>query len=260
VIDGLLATERGQIDRVVHLVREVLDDAALGVYLFGSAVSSGLRDDSDLDVLVVASRRATPAERRRLIDELLGISRSRDDTIGKRHLEVTIVSEPDVKPWRYPPRMDFQYGDWWRTEFASGETAPWISPNPDLAIVLTSARRDGVALFGPPIEGLLDVVPVADLRRASIDVIPELLVNLDDDVRNVLLTLARIWFTVETGTLTSKDAAAAWAISRLPEARWDALRRARDGYLGEARDVWDADAIASARDVATAIHEAILAV
>ncbi|MFL5722586.1 MAG: aminoglycoside adenylyltransferase family protein [Chloroflexota bacterium] len=261
MIDGLRATERGQIDRVVHLVRDVLGDAVLGVYLFGSAVSSsGLRDDSDLDILVVASRPTTSAERRRLIDELLGISRSRDDTIEKRHLEVTIVSEPDVRPWRYPPPMDFQYGDWWRTEFASGERAPWKSPNADLAIVLTSARADGVALFGPPIKGLLDVVPVADLRRASIEVIPELLANLDDDVRNVLLTLARIWFTVETGTLTSKDSAAAWAISRLPDGRGDALRRARDGYIGQARDVWDADAIASARGDAAAIREVIVAV
>jgi len=260
VIEQLAGPERGQIDDVARLVRDVLPGAALGTYLFGSAVTTGLRADSDLDILVLASRRTTLPERRRLIRELLGISRSRGDTTGKRHLEVTIVSRPDIRPWRYPPRMDFQYGDWWRTEFESGQTEPWVSPNPDLAIVLTSARADGLALFGPPIEHILDVVPAADLRRASIDVIPELLANLEDDVRNVLLTLARIWFTVETGTLTSKDSAAAWAISRLPEGRGDAIRTARDGYLGEARVGWDVEAIESARADATAIHEAIRAV
>jgi predicted nucleotidyltransferase len=260
VIERLPEVEQGQIDRVFHLIRDVLGDAALGGYLFGSAVTSGLRADSDLDILVVASRRTTLAERRRLIDELLSISRSRGDTTGKRHLEVTIVSQEDIRPWRYPPPMDFQYGDWWRSEFESGDSEPWTSPNPDFAVVLASARADGVALFGPPIERLLDVVPVGDIRRASIEVIPELLANLDTDVRNVLLTLARVWFTVETGTLASKDAAAAWALSRLPTERGDALRQARAGYLAEALDAWDAGAISSARADASAICDAISAV
>jgi predicted nucleotidyltransferase len=259
VID-LPETERAQVDAVVDLVRDVLGDAALGGYLFGSAVTSGLRAESDLDILVVANRRTTSPERRRLIDGLLRISRSRGDTTRKRHLEVTVVSEPDISPWRYPPPMDLQYGDWWRTEFESGVAQPWTSPNPDLAIVLTSARADAVALFGPPIEALLDVVPVADLRRASVEVIPELLANLDDDVRNVLLTLARIWFTVETGTLTSKDSAATWAISRLPDGRGSALRQARAGYVGEAVDRWDGEARAAARADASAMQVAITGV
>lgn len=260
MIDDLPETEQGQIEAVVGLVRDVLPDAVLGAYLFGSSVTSGLRADSDLDILVVSSRRTTEAERRSLIAELLRISRSRDDTTGKRHLEVTIVSQPDIRPWRYPPPMDFQYGDWWRTEFEAGRNEPWNSPNEDLAVVLTSARADGLALFGPPIDRLIDAVPADDLRRASIDVIPDLLEDLDGDVRNVLLTLARVWFTVETGTLASKDVAAAWAIPRLPDGRGAALRLARAGYRGETQDVWDDEAMARSRADAAAMHEAISAI
>jgi streptomycin 3"-adenylyltransferase len=259
VIDQLPGTERGQLDDVVRLVRHVLGDAVVGAYLFGSSVTSGLRADSDLDVLVVSIRRTTENERRALIGGLLRISRSRDDRTSKRHLEVTIVSQPDIRPWRYPPPIEFQYGDWWRTEFESGDLAPWTSPNPDLAVILMSARADGVALYGPPIAGLVDPVPPGDLQRASLDVVPDLLRDLEDDVRNVLLTLARVWFTLATSTIASKDAAATWAIPRLPVGHGEALRRARAAYRGEATDTWDADAMGQARADATAMREAISA-
>jgi hypothetical protein len=42
-MDRLPATERAQLDDVVRLVRGVLGGAALGGYLFGSSVTSGLR-------------------------------------------------------------------------------------------------------------------------------------------------------------------------------------------------------------------------
>lgn len=254
----LPGTERAQLDDVVRLIRAVLGDGALGAYLFGSSVSSGLRADSDLDVLVVSRRRTSQAERRSLIDGLLTISRSRGDTTGKRHLEVTVVSRPDISPWRYPPPMELQYGDWWRTEFESGDDHPWTSPNPDLAVLLTAARANGVGLFGPPVDRLVDAVPRSDLERALIDVVPDLIADLEGDVRNVLLTLARVWFTLETGTIESKDVAAEWAITRLPPGRGGAIRLARAGYLREAQDRWDGNEMAAAREDAATIREAIL--
>jgi streptomycin 3"-adenylyltransferase len=254
--NALSETNQGQLDAVVRLVRDVLGDAALGAYLYGSAVASGLRRDSDLDILVVSSRRTTGAERRALIDGLLRLSRSRGDETGKRHLEVTVVARADIQPWHYPPPMELQYGDWWRRDFESGEE-PWSSPNPDLAVLLTAARADGLALFGPPIHELIDPIPRDDLGRAMRDVIPDLMADLESDVRNVLLTLARVWFTLETGAISPKDVAADWAIVRLPDGRGDALRRARAGYLGEADDSWDAEAMVAARADATAIRASI---
>jgi streptomycin 3"-adenylyltransferase len=153
--------------------------------------------------------------------------------------------------------MELQYGDWWRREFEAGEDAPWKSLNPDLAVLLTAARANGVPLFGPPIEELVEPVPSADLDRSMRDVVPDLMADLDDDVRNVLLTLARVWLTLETGAITAKDAAADWAAVRLPADQGGALRRARAGYLGQADDTWDDAAMAEARRDAAAILEAI---
>ena len=256
-IPDLDAGDRRQLDGVVELIHEVFGDAAPAAYLYGSAVHGGLRADSDLDILVVLDRSTTPAERRALIDGLLARSRSPEHR-DRRHLEVTVVVLPDIRPWRYPPPLELQYGDWWRSEFTAGEASPWTSPNADLAVLLTSVRDDGVPLFGPPSGEVLDPVPREDLGRAIRDVIPELLPGLDtDDTRNSLLTLARIWFTRATGRIESKDVAAQWAIERLPGEAGDGLRLARAGYLGDARDTWDESAIASARTDWRAMIEAI---
>ena len=66
-----------------------------------------------------------------------------------------------------------------------------------------------------------------------------LLDDLEPDTRNVLLTLARIWCTLATGEIRAKDAAAAWALERLPEEHRPALAHARACYLGAEDDRWE---------------------
>jgi streptomycin 3"-adenylyltransferase len=247
-IPDLDPDDRDQLDGVAALVRTVLRDAATAVYLYGSAVHGGLRADSDLDIFVVTGRATTPAERQALIEGLMACSRSSEDP-DRRHLEVTAVVLGEIRPWRYPPALELQYGDWWRPEFGAGDWSPWTSPSADLAVLLTSLRAHGVPLFGPPVAVVVDPVPSADLERAVRDVIPELLPGIEsrDHVRNSLLTLARIWFTLATGGIESKDVAAAWAIERLPAGTGAGLRLALAGYLGEATDTWDEPALATAR-------------
>jgi len=100
-----------QIDRIVSLVRDVFGEDAVGAYLHGSAVLGGLRPDSDIDVLVVTRRATTPHEKRMLIDRLLALSGSGDPSGNARSIELTVVVESDIRPWQYPPCLDFQYGD-----------------------------------------------------------------------------------------------------------------------------------------------------
>src|SRR5262245_976363 len=233
------ATEEAQLHRVVDLIREVLGGDALAAALYGSAVAGGLHGRSDLDVLVVSARPSTEHERRRLIEGLQPMSGSRAVDGPARSLEVTIVARPDVVPWRYPPRLDFQYGDWLRADFMAGNFAPWDSLNADVAVLLTTARDASRPLLGPSVAELLDPVPRADLERAMVDVIPSLMADLSDDTANVLLTLARIWTTLATGTIAPKDVAADWVLARLPDGRRDGLGRARAVYLDQAPDAWD---------------------
>ncbi|HAU0368118.1 TPA: DUF4111 domain-containing protein [Legionella pneumophila] len=63
--------------------------------------------------------------------------------------------------------------------------------------------------------------------------------ELNSDTRNVLLTFARIWSTVETDAIRSKPAAANWAIDRLPEQYRSVIKRAKAICKGEKKETWD---------------------
>jgi len=228
-----------QIDGIVSVVRDVLGEDAVGAYLHGSAVLGGLRPDSDIDVLAVARRATTPEEKRVLIDRLLAMSGRGDPSGNARSIELTIVVASDIRPWQYPPRADFQYGDWWRSEFTRGELTPWSNPSPDLALLITMVLTGNATLFGPPPAEVFDPVPQDDVIRAILEGIPGLLGDLESDTRNVVLTFARIWMTVATGVIRAKDAAADWALARLPEEHRPVLARARATYLGEEEERWD---------------------
>lgn len=234
------AQDEQQLDRVVSLVRDVLGPDVVGAYLFGSAVLGGLQPESDLDVLVVSKRQTTRAEKQRLVERLLAISGHRTSAGRWRRVELTIVVESEIKPWRYPPSFDFQYGDWLRGEFESGSLEPWPTrTNPDLAALITMVLLAGTPVLGPPPDEVFDPVPHDDLVHAIVGETDMLLDDLDADTRNVLLTLARIWSTVATGVIRSKDSAADWALERLPDEHRPVLARARAIYLGEDEERWE---------------------
>lgn len=241
---------------VIAIVRGTLGEALLGAYLHGSAVQGGLRATSDVDVLAVIDRPTSEAERRAIVEALLEVSGRRARRGPARPVELTIVVASEVKPWRYPPTVELQYGEWLRDAYEAGST-PGPESSPDLAPLIAMTLAGDTPLFGPPPAALLDPVPPADLRRAVVAGVPGLLADLESDTRNVLLTLARIWTTLATGGLVSKDQAAAWALERLPADLAGALNRAREMYL----DGWDEDHwgehLAAARAVAYRLIEEI---
>jgi predicted nucleotidyltransferase len=228
----------GQAERIAAVVLETLGEGVIGVYLHGSSVFGGLHPGSDIDVLAVVHRPTSLDEKRALIARLLPISGRGDPTGESRPVELTIVVQPEVRPWRYPPPLDFEYGDWWREIFERGELPPWVSPNPDLALLLEMVLQASHPLFGPPPAQVLDPVPPSDFRRAQLDGIPALLGYLDGDEGNVVLTFARIWTSLATGVIRSKDGAADWALPRLPPEHRDVLEHARRIYLGEIPEEW----------------------
>lgn len=247
------AVERQQIEDVVRLVRNALDVSVLGIYLHGSATAGVLRTLSDLDILAVTSRQTTGGERAALVAGLLLHSGPYPPDGPMRPLELTVLALPDVKPWRYPPRTDFQYGEWRRADFERGEATPWAVENPDAAVLITAVRGNSEALFGPRASDLFDAVPRGDLMRANLESIPALLADLPWDTRNVLLTFARMWVTVATGELRPKDEAATWAMQRLPAHEATLLGRARDQYVEGVTGEWGPEALDLARTTVEAM-------
>jgi predicted nucleotidyltransferase len=229
-------TAEEQLDQVLAAIRDVLGPDVVGAYLHGSAVLGGLWPRSDIDVLVVSRRPTTREEKRRLVDCLLTVSAppSPGRPRPPRPVELTIVVESEIRPWRYPPRFDFQYGDWLRGDFESGNVEPWpTTTDPDLASLITLVLVGNRPLLGPPPAEVFDAVPRDDHVSAMVAGIDGLLRDLDSDTRNVILTLARIWCTIATDDIRSKDDAAAWALDRLPQEHRAVLARARAVYRGD---------------------------
>ena len=156
--------------------------------------------------------------------------------------------------------MDLQYGDWWRAEFERGDVEPWPSTtNPDHASLIRMVLAADTPLFGPPPATLFDPIPRGDFVAALAHGVEGLRQDLEWDTRNVVLTLARVWNGIETDQLASKDAAAGWALARLPEQLRPVLATARDAYLGLVEDRWDdrQPAVRAYVDHVTAIIEGL---
>jgi predicted nucleotidyltransferase len=236
---GQGAVAVAQTGRVLRLVRDVLGGDVLGAYEHGSAVLGGMQPTSDIDILVITGRLATSAEKRQLVEGLRAISAPFPPPGPERCVEVTVVALPQVRPWRYPPSFDLQYGEWLRERLERGDTHPLrAAVNADLTILLTIVLLGDRPLFGPPPGELLDPVLMEDCIRAMVGDLDVLTDEFEEDTRNVLLRLARSWQTVVTGVIDRKDRAAEWALERLPSEYQPLMERARAMYLGGQPDEW----------------------
>ena len=225
-------------NQALNLIKELLEDQLVGVYLYGSAVMGGLRVDSDVDILVLTNSSLSESARSELSKRLMQISGRPGEYAGIRPLEVTVVNQKNVVPWHFPSKYEFMYGEWLREQFKKGEI-PGATDDPDLALLLAQAEMNSITLSGPEVEEVLEPVPWEDIQRAMKVSLPGLIANLKGDERNVILTLARMWFTASTGEFSSKDLAAEWAIKQLPEEQAALLSLARKAYFGEVKDKWE---------------------
>lgn len=226
----MIPTDAEQLEEVVRIVREVLGENVVGVYLHGSTGTGRTQPTSDLDVLVVVREPTSEAERRALVTRTQAFSGSPEPRGRWRPVELTVVRQSAVNPWRYPPERELQYGQWDRERYLAG-FVPGPEADPDLAILITAALHADRPVLGPPAAAILAPVPASDLRRAVLAGVPGLEADLESDTRNVLLTLARIWLTIATGEIASKDEAAAWAVDRLRAPAREVLVLAREQYL-----------------------------
>ncbi|MCR6502498.1 aminoglycoside adenylyltransferase family protein [Shinella sp. CPCC 101442] len=230
-----------QVPAALAALHDSLEDCLRAVYLHGSAVSAGLRPQSDIDLLAVIDRQMTQSERTTLLSSLLKLSgRHPSAPGGLRCLEVMVFTRPDLASGHFPARAEFIFGEWLRDALEAGET-PMPVQNVEFTLVLAQAQQEAIALFGPDRDAVLPMIPVSDIRNAMRELLPELMGAVREDTRNVLLTLARIWYTARNGTFVSKDEAASWAIPQLSDRSALILDYAKRAYLGEVGDNWNRD-------------------
>ncbi|MBE4975897.1 DUF4111 domain-containing protein [Serratia ureilytica] len=226
-----------QIDAACNVLTEQLGETLLGIHLYGSAVDGGLKPNSDIDLLVAVSKPLMSTTRAALMKALLTVSAPPGADGIYRPLEVTVLVQTDIKPWRYPPRRELQFGEWLREELQADIVSP-ATLDPDVAILLTKARQHHRHLFGASFELLYDSVPRNDFITALTDTLsqwnePE---DWHGDECNIVLALARIWFSAATGRIAPKEVAAEWLLERLPSEHRPILSTAQRVYLGQAID------------------------
>lgn len=228
-----------QLKDSLDLLKMILGTDLLAVYLYGSSIVGGLQKYSDIDFFVITNRVTTSEEKTKLVANLLQISGIYMKS-SKLPIEMTLVEKTMINPWRYPPHFDFQYGEWLRKSFENGIIEPWISNEmPDLALIVTQVLLKSQTLWGLEPGQLLAHVPYHDFMKAMIHDLDRLGSELESDTRNVLLTYARIWSTLETNAIRSKPSAADWVMNHLPKIYKPVMKRAKSICIGLENEYWD---------------------
>lgn len=223
---------RHQLAATATLLEQLLGAKLQSLHLFGSALDGGLKPRSDVDLLAVVTAPLAEAERRALMTQLLQLSAPPGTPGALRPLELTLLVREHIVPWRHPALRELQFGEWLREELEAGIVAPG-EPDPDIAILLHKARLHSIALVGPPVAEAFEPVPARDFRQALADTVAQWNGPADwlGDECNVVLALARIWFSQATGGIAPKHVAADWVLERLPAAHRPVLARARAAYV-----------------------------
>jgi streptomycin 3"-adenylyltransferase len=226
-----------QISHACAVMKSHMATTLEAIHLFGSALDGGLKPHSDIDLLVTVSVPPVEFIRRSLLLDLLAFSAPSGSHGTWRPLEVTVVSYNEVVPWRYPAKRELQFGEWLRRDLLAGIFEPAILDH-DLAILLTKVRQRSIALVGPMAETFFEPVPKNDFLKALADTLAlwNSKADWEGDERNVVLALARIWYSASTGRIAPKDIAAAWVLERLPVEHRRVLHEAREAYLGLTQD------------------------
>lgn len=225
-----------QIKQVISIVENLFQGQILGIYLYGSATIGNLRPDSDIDILVITNSEMTVSVRENFTKQLLAIS-GQVGCVEKRPLEVTIINQNDITPVQFPPRCEYMYGEWLREEMEAGNN-PQSCYDPDITILLWQARQYSITLEGIDSKELIPDIPFHEIEQAIKSSLPGLISSFKGDERNVLLTLSRMWFTLETKKIATKDIAADWVLPKLPTDFSPLLKMAKEAYLGNVHDDW----------------------
>lgn len=220
---------------VLSNVKAVIGTHFHGMYLFGSLASGGFNPhSSDIDFVVVTGSD--------LPGELLSRLESMHAEIAAsglewaHELEGFYIPRGDLR--RYDPAQRFpSIGVDWDFNVGGQDSAGVI-----MRYIL---REQGIVLAGPPLRELIDPVTAAEIRQAATQILidwwvpkltdPAQLIRSDYQAYAVL-TMCRMLYTLATGAVASKPAAARWALEN-HDLRWTPLiHRALDWQHGMEMD------------------------
>lgn len=231
-------TIRTQANAVVSDLAEILGTSLIGVYLHGSLAMGCFNPAlSDMDLLVVSTSPMPLEVKRRVAEALLRHSRA------PQAIELSILAESQLYPWEHPTAYDFHFSESHRARLEGDlETDKWREWNSqstwdsDLAAHITVTQLRGICLYGEPISLVLPLVPASDYADSIVTDLWWARARAEEDPAGkgtyFVLNACRVYAYLLDGYITSKDEAAVWALSILPEQHRPLVVRALESYRG----------------------------
>lgn len=237
---------RTQVNQFSDTLVQLLGNNLVGIYLHGSLALGGFNPSrSDIDMLIVIREGLSPDSKREMAHLVLQTSRA------PRPVELSILRESDLKPFRYPTTFNFHYGEDWRTrmqkELDSGSYQAWTDTHPgdpDLAGHITITNHCGICLVGQPIAEVFPPVPHEDYLASVLNDVLDAPKYIHQNPVYWILNPPRVYAYLLDGQIRSKDQAGAWAIDFLPNLYRPVVQQALNIYRGEIPDSpFDPDAL-----------------
>jgi hypothetical protein len=195
---------------LVDGARAALGDDFVGAYLVGSFALGGADEFSDVDFVVVTERvpGAGTVERLQALHALIHAYGS-----WAEHLEGSYIPKASLR-WPEPGER-YPYLD-------NGASRLVWEDHGNTAAERWTLREHGLTLAGPDATTLLGPVPAEALRDEARRRVRDYVAWAHDDetMRRwkqsyVVVTLCRLLYTIETGTVAPKPVAVEWALDRL---------------------------------------------
>ena len=229
---------RRQVDSLTDGLCRILVDDLVGIYVHGSLAMSGFNPQrSDVDLLV-ATRRRMPVDTKRRAAELL--LRCWNDPCP---IEISFLSESQLRPWRHPTPYDFHFGDNLleplQQQMADGRFA-WRMWNDgtrvdgDLAAHITVTRSRGICLHGAPIAEVFPPVPHEDYLDSIMSDLDWARERILENPVYFVLNACRVLAYLSEGLILSKDEGGRWGLASLPPELHPPIALALDVYRGDA--------------------------
>lgn len=224
---------------VLTSIRSILGERLVGMYLYGSLTTGDFDRESDVDYVVL-----TDAE---IEDETFRALDRMHQRIATMDVWCATQLEGSYLPLSAIHEFDALRGLYNHIDRGQGERLQRMHLDDPLlsrawwggwVILRQTLREHGIALVGPAPVTIIDPVSPSELREAVVPLLKGWTQKILDDRSQIenrgyqaytVLTVCRILYTLENGSLVSKPVAAKWAQKTLDPSWQTLVERARIG-------------------------------
>ena len=230
-------------------VHSILQDDLIGIYLYGSlAMGCFNPESSDIDVILVAKKRPSKEQRKKVIEYLKGACSK------NRRIELSIIREDVVQNPQYPIMVDLHF-EYWGDIFENEKDNEILSN-------LYATKKRGFRVWGMPISDVFSEIPAQYHLRSVIEDLRHTRKYLHESPKSVgydpavywVLGSCRILAFIREEKVLSKLEGGQWGLANLPKEYHDLVKQALSCYQGKKKEhVWNHEKLEAFADYMTRV-------